>query len=158
VLSGLAFANGLALAPDSSHLLFAETAAYRISRHWLTGPRAGGTEPLLEDLPGFPDNLSLGSDGLLWTGIAAPRNALLDRLLPRPGVLRQLVWNLPGALRPAAEPVAWVMAVDLDGRVVHDLRATDGSYRFVTAAAERDGTVVAAGLHEDDVVVLELPA
>ena len=68
------------------------------------------------------------------------------------------MWNLPDALRPAAEPVAWVVAVDPDGRVLHDLRATDGSYRFVTAAAECDGTVVAAGLHEDGVVVLELPA
>ncbi len=82
---------------------------------------------------------------------------LLDRLLPLPGVLRQLVWSLPDALRPAAEPVAWVVAVDLDGRVVHDLRATDGACRFVTAAAEHDGTVVAASLHEDDVAVLELP-
>ncbi|WP_198588282.1 phosphotransferase [Geodermatophilus chilensis] len=157
VLSGLAFANGLALAPDGSSLLFAETAAYRVSRYWLTGPRAGSTEPLVEDLPGFPDNLSLGSDGLLWIGMAAPRNALLDRLLPLPGVLRQLLWNLPARLRPAAEPLAWVLAVDLDGRAVHDLRTTDGSYRFVTAAAERDGTVVAASLHEDDVVVLEPP-
>ena len=84
LLSGLAFANGLVLAPDGSHLLFAEAAGYRVSRYWLTGPRAGGTEPLVEDLPGFPDDTSLGGDGLLRIGIAAPRNALLDRLLPRP--------------------------------------------------------------------------
>ncbi len=82
---------------------------------------------------------------------------LLDRLLPLPGVLRQLVWSLPDALRPAAEPVAWVVAVDLDGRVVHDLRATDGACRFVTAAAECGGMVVAAGLHADDLVVPEVP-
>jgi sugar lactone lactonase YvrE len=157
VLSELKFANGLVLAPDGSHLLFAETAGYRIQRHWLTGPLAGRTEPLVENLPGFPDNLSLGSDGLLWAAIAAPRNPLLDRLLPLPGVLRVLVWNLPEAVKPAAAPVAQVMAFDLDGRLVHDLRLSDGSYGFVTAVAEHDGTLVASSLHETDVVVLQLP-
>ncbi|MGY1727979.1 phosphotransferase [Geodermatophilus sp. SYSU D01062] len=158
VLSGLGFANGLVLAPDGSHLLLAETARYRVLRHWLTGERAGITEPLVENLPGFPDNASLGSDGLLWVAIAAPRNALLDRLLPLPGVLRLLLWNVPERVRPEATPIAWVMAFDpADGRRVHDLRATDAGYGFVTAVAERDGTLVAAGLHEDDVVVLDVP-
>ncbi|MGY1795980.1 phosphotransferase [Geodermatophilus sp. SYSU D00525] len=158
VLSGLGFANGLVGAPDGSHLLVAETARYRVLRHWLTGPRAGTTEPLVENLPGFPDNASLGSDGLVWVAIAAPRNALLDRLLPLPGVLRLLLWNVPERVRPEATPIAWVMAFDpADGRRVHDLRATDAGYGFVTAVAERDGTLVASGLHEDDVVVLEPP-
>jgi sugar lactone lactonase YvrE len=155
--SDLKFANGFVLAPEGSHLLLAETAGYRISRYRLTGPRAGTTEPLVENLPGFPDNMSLGSDGLLWVGMAAPRNALLDRMLPLPGMLRMLLWNVPHRLRPKASPIAWVMAFDLDGRTVHDLRSADGSYGFVTAAAERGGTVVAASLHADHVVVLELP-
>jgi hypothetical protein len=120
----------------------------------LTGPRAGTTEPLVENLAGFPDNMSLGSDGLLWVAIAAPRNALLDRLLPLPGLLRLLVWNLPAALRPKATPIAWVMAFDLGGRLVHDLRTSDGSYGFVTSVAERDGTIVAGSLTEPDVAVL----
>ena len=157
LLADLKFANGLVLAPDGTHLLFAETAGYRIRRHWLTGPRAGTTEPLVENLAGFPDNMSLGSDGLLWVAIAAPRSALLDRLLPLPGVLRLLVWNLPAALRPKATPIAWVMAFDLDGRLVHDLRTSDGSYGFVTSVAERDGTVVAGSLTEPDVAVLSRP-
>ena len=155
--SDLKFGNGLVLAPDGSYLLVAETAGYRISRYLLTGPRAGATEPLVENLPGFPDNLSLGSDGLLWVGMAAPRNPLLDRLLPLPGVLRLLLWNVPERAKPKASPIAWVMAFDLDGRTVHDLRSTDGAFGFVTAAAERDGTVVVGGLHSDDVVVLAVP-
>jgi sugar lactone lactonase YvrE len=156
VRSDLKFANGLVLSPDASHLLVAETAGYRILRHWLTGPRAGTTEPLVENLPGFPDNMSLGSDGLLWVAIAAPRNPLLDRLLPLPGVLRTLVWNLPEAIRPAAVPIAWVMAFDLAGRPVHDLRTTDGSYGFVTSVAERDGTLVLGSLSRDDVAVAKV--
>ncbi|RBY87818.1 SMP-30/gluconolactonase/LRE family protein [Blastococcus sp. TF02A-30] len=158
VLPGLKFANGLVLAPDGSHLLVAETSGYRVLRLWLTGPSAGRTEPLVENLPGFPDNMSLGSDGLLWVAVAAPRNALLDRLLPLPGLLRVLLWNVPQRIRPKATPVAWAMAFTLDGDPVHDLRSSDAGYDFVTAIAERDGTLVASGLHEDDVVVLERPA
>jgi len=44
------------------------------------------------------------------------------------------------------------MAFDLDGRRVDDLRASAAGHGFVTAVAERDGTLVASSLHEDDVV------
>jgi len=153
LMSGLAFGNGVVLAPDESHLLYAESAAYSITRYWLAGRAAGSTEPFAPNLPGFPDNMSLGSDGLLWVSIAAPRNALLDALLPRPGMLRTLVWNLPDAVRPKPTPIAWVMAFDLNGNLVHDLRLTGGGYGFVTSVAERDGTLVLGSLHADDIAV-----
>lgn len=158
LLTNLDFANGLVLAPDASHLLIAETSGYRILRHWLTGPAVGETEPLVENLPGFPDNMCLGSDGLIWVAMVAPRNALLDRLLPLPGFIRVLIWNLPEAVQPQPAPISWVMAFALDGRAVHDLRSTGGSYGFVTAVAERDGTLVLASLQEDTVAVVEIPA
>ncbi|MEU7527163.1 SMP-30/gluconolactonase/LRE family protein [Saccharothrix sp. NPDC042600] len=151
LLDGLAFANGLVLTP--THLLYAETGRYRISRHWLA---TGRTDTFADNLPGFPDNMSLGGDGLLWVAIAAPRNALLDKLLPLPGFLRVLVWNLPDAIRPKAAPLAWVMAFDLDGTRVHDLRSGTG-YGFVTSVAERAGTVVVGSLHEDDLAVVAKP-
>ena len=157
VIRGLKFANGLVLAPDGSHLLLAETTGYRIWRYWLTTPATGRAELLVENLPGFPDNMSLGSDGLLWVALAAPRNALLDRLLPLPGVLRLLVWNLPEAVRPEATPVAWVMAFGLDGALVHDLRSSTAAYGFVTAVAEHRGTLVISSLHESDVAVVQQP-
>jgi sugar lactone lactonase YvrE len=157
LLDGLKFANGLVLSADGSSLLIAETAGYRIRRHLLDGPRAGTTEMLVENLPGFPDNLWLGSDGLVWAGIAAPRDRLLDRLLPLPGFLRLLIWNLPAAIRPKAVPMAWVMAFDRTGRVIHDLRTSDGTYGFVTSAAENRGTIVAGSLTRDDIAVLAMP-
>ncbi len=70
-------------------------------------------------------------------------------------MLRLALWNVPARVRPKAAPLAWVMTfASADGRRVHDLRATDAGYGFVTAVAERDGTVV-GGLHEDDLAVLE---
>lgn len=158
VLTDLDFANGLVLAPDASHLLIAETSGYRILRHWLTGPASGTTRPFVENLPAFPDNMSMGSDGLIWVAMVAPRNALLDRLLPLPGFIRVLIWNLPEAVQPQPAPISWVMAFDLDGRVVHDLRSTDGSYGFVTAVAEHDGTLVLGSLREGTVAVAQMSA
>lgn len=152
----LKFANGLVLAPDGSHLLLAETSGYRVSRHWITGPKAGTVEPFADNLPGLPDNMSLGSDGLVWVAIVAPRNQLLDRLLPLPGFLRLAVWNLPDAVRPKPPIVGWVMAFDLSGRLVHDLRTEDGSYGFVTGVAEYQGTVVAGSLEADEIAVLSV--
>jgi sugar lactone lactonase YvrE len=73
VRDGLKFANGLVLAPDASHLFFAESEGYRVSRYWLSGPKAGTVEPFADNLPGMPDNMSLGSDQLLWVGMVARR-------------------------------------------------------------------------------------
>ncbi|WKG04029.1 SMP-30/gluconolactonase/LRE family protein [Mycolicibacterium sp. HK-90] len=157
LLDRLKFANGLTLAPDQTHLLFAETEGYRVSRYWLTGTKIGTVEPLIDNLPGLPDNISLGSDALVWVSIAAPRNALLDRLLPRFGLLRTLLWNLPIRVRPKATPIAWVMAFDLHGRVIYDLRSDDGCYDFVTSVAEYDSVVVAGSLHATDIVHIALP-
>ena len=158
LVDGLAFANGLVRTPDGSSLLVAETGAYRVSRLRLTGPGAGRLEPWVDNLPGFPDNLSLGSDGLVWVAVAAPRQATLDRLLPLPGIVRTVAWALPPALRPGPADVAWALAFDLDGRVVHDLRSTTAGYRFVTGVAERDGRLYLASLHEREVLVATVGA
>ena len=37
-----------------------------------TGPRAGERDLLVGDLPGYPDNISRGSDGLIWVSLASP--------------------------------------------------------------------------------------
>ena len=71
-LEGLAFANGVALAADESFVCVAESGGRRVVRLWLTGERAGTRDLFVEDLPGYPDNISRGSDGLVWVTIASP--------------------------------------------------------------------------------------
>ncbi|MER7183235.1 hypothetical protein ABT404_27825 [Streptomyces hyaluromycini] len=153
---GLKFDNGFVLAPDASHLLVAETAGYRISRHRLTGPKAGTDEAYVENLAGLPDNEPQRRRAGLGVDRRAPQRAAGQAAAPAgfPGVL---LWNLPQAVRPKATPVAWTMAFDLDGRIVHDLRAGAVSYGFVTRVTEHMGTVLARSLHEDDIVVLARP-
>ncbi|WP_201449917.1 SMP-30/gluconolactonase/LRE family protein [Nocardia caishijiensis] len=157
LIDGLQFANGVVLAPDLSWVLVAETGAYRITRYWLAGPRTGTVDHLVENLPGSPDNMSLGSDGLVWVGMVAPRNALLDRMLALPGIFRRLAWALPERLRPAPARTAWVIALDSDGTVVHDLQRAGDDFAMVTSVVEHEGTLYLGSLSESAVAVSAVP-
>ena len=72
VLDGLRFSNGVALAADESYVAVAECRGRTVVRLWLTGPRAGERDHLVTDLPGYPDNISRGSDGLIWVSRRQP--------------------------------------------------------------------------------------
>jgi len=156
LLSGLQFANGVALAADESFVAVAETGAYRVTRLWLSGPRAGQHDVLVDNLPGFPDNLSTGDGGRLWIAIPSPRNPLLDWAHARPPWVLRAIWGMPKRLQPPPEHTTWVMAVDADGRVVHDLQGSHG-YHMVTGVREHDGNLYLGSLTDSAVATVSLP-
>jgi sugar lactone lactonase YvrE len=158
LLDGLQFANGVALGPGESFVAVAELGAYRLTRLWLAGERAGERDVLADNLPGFPDNLADGSSGLIWVALGSPRNPLLDRLHRLSPVLRRVVWALPQRLRPAPEATVWVQAVDQTGRVVHDLQGPADDFGMVSGVREHDGRLYLGSFFERAVAVLDLPA
>jgi sugar lactone lactonase YvrE len=151
VLEGLAFANGVALAADESYVAVAESGARTVVRHWLTGPRAGERDLLAEDLPGYPDNISRGSDGLVWVTIASPTDRIVERLHRSPMVLRRRASRIPDALQPQPKRTARVQAYDDAGRLVHDLHGDGSAYHMVTGVREHDGQVWLGSLVESAV-------
>ncbi|MGH3343953.1 MAG: SMP-30/gluconolactonase/LRE family protein [Carbonactinosporaceae bacterium] len=157
LLDGLQFANGVALAPDGSYVVVAETGAYRLNRLWLTGPGAGQTDVLADNLPGVPDNVSTGSDGLFWVALPSPRDQAVDRLHQMPPVLRSAVWALPERLQPAPRRTLWAVALDGSGQIVHDLQGTSSRFRMVTGLRERGGQLYLGSLVDDAVAVLTVP-
>lgn len=156
VLRGLDFANGLRLADDESWLIVAETGGYRLTRLWLTGERAGRSETLVDNLPGFPDNLGAGSDGTTWVALPSPRDPVADRLLAWPGWVRRVAWAMPEALQPRPKRTAWVLQVNAEGRVVRDLQRPGDAYRFVTGVCEHGGLLYLSSLIESAVALLPL--
>lgn len=138
---GLHVANGVTLGPDEAYVLVSETLQYRVMRYWLKGPKAGRFEPFIENLPGFPDNISYnGKDGF-WLAIFAPRDAMLDGMLPYPALLKA-VYRIPEGLRPQAAKHARVLKLDFNGQVIADLQdATDGAYAPITSVRERGASL-----------------
>lgn len=99
---GLAFANGVALAADESAVYVAETGARDVVRLRLTGEDAGRQDLLVADLPGYPDNISRGSDGLIWVTIASPTDPVVENLHRRaPLPLRKAVTRIRSGSSPS---------------------------------------------------------
>ena len=90
---------------------------------------------LLENLPGFPDNLKSGADGRFWLGLVAPRNALLDGLSDKP-MRRKVVQRLPAFVRPRAVPSSHVIAFDGNGVVLENLHDPDARFPALTGVLE----------------------
>lgn len=154
VADSLHFANGVLVA--DGFVLVAETGAYRVRRRELAGPEAGSSRTFAENLPGFPDGLTLDSEARVWVALVAPRVALLDALMPRP-FLRKVVWRIPPPLRPRPPGEALLLAFDLEGRLLHHFRDDSGAFTAVTHAVERDGRLYLGSLEEDALAWIPAP-
>lgn len=153
---GLYFANGVALSKDESFVAVSETYRYRVSRHWLKGPKAGTTEVLVEGLPGFPDGIAQSGRGTLWIAMFTVRNAAGDFLAPRP-LLKKMVSNLPRSLWPQPAPYGLIIEIDEDGQVLQSLHDPSGeTVHQVTSVHEREGALYLGHLHRDRISQVDL--
>lgn len=156
VLDGLAFSNGVALAADESYVAVAETAARTVVRLWLSGPHEGERDLLCEDLPGYPDNIARGSDGLIWVTIASPTDAVVEAIRRGPMALRKAATRVPDALQPKPRRTVRVMAFDDSARCVHDVVADASGFHMATGVREHEGRVWLGSLHEPAIAYVDL--
>jgi sugar lactone lactonase YvrE len=153
VVRGLSFANGVTLSADEQTLYVAETGRYRI---WaipasargvdLANGPAGGARVLLDNLPGYPDNLVRGMGGRIWVGLTKPRSPVVDRMAAQP-LLREMTLRLPRALWPIPKAYGHVFAFTEDGRVVADWQDPRGVYPETTAVTETADRIYVQSLH-----------
>jgi len=164
IADGLYFPNGVALAPDESFLLVAQTAGYDIRRIPLTGPdpkTAGRPEPFASNLPGLPDNMSpagndKAGDGSYWVAFPSPRLPLVDRIMPYPAP-RRVAARLPERLQPAAQRYGLVARVGADGAIIQSLHGPAGSYREIVGVRQHDGWLYLGSLAEPAVGRVRVP-
>ncbi|MEM8576799.1 MAG: SMP-30/gluconolactonase/LRE family protein [Pseudomonadota bacterium] len=148
---GLTFANGVAVT-DAVYVV--ETGAYRVWRYPLEG---GPGTVILDNLPGFPDNINPAPDGTFWIGLVSPRNPVMDGLSNRPG-LRAATMRLPAALRPAPTRYGFVLRMAADGTVVETLQDPAGGYALTTGAVTLpDGRIAVTSLTEPRLGILPAP-
>lgn len=142
------FANGVALGPDESYVLLSETTEYKITRMWLRGDKASQIETFAENLPGFPDNLTFNGRDRFWVALYAPRDSMLDAILPYP-LLREIVARLPAFLQPAPPRHSFIVGLDLDGHVAEQYQFSgDGAFAPVTSVREHQGWLYLGSLSE----------
>jgi sugar lactone lactonase YvrE len=167
LLDDLCFPNGVALSGDQRHVFVAETGRYRIwkvdvlarnlSTRGMDPDGTGAAQVIVDNLPGFPDNLTRSADGRLWTGLTKPRSPLIDRMAPHPW-LRSVVLRLPRALWPVPPAYGHVIAFDEDGRVVADLQDPAGRLPETSGATEHQGRLYVQSLHAASLGYLDLAA
>jgi len=152
VAYGFSFANGIALSDDGKSLFVNETGRYRIwkvdsSAHDVdvrSGPQQARV--LIDNLPGYPDNLMRGREGRIWVGLFKPRNSAADSLAQKP-FLRKVLLRLPRFLLPLGDSYGHVFAIDEGGRVTEDLQDPSGTYPETTGATETSDRLYIHSLH-----------
>lgn len=154
LVPNLAFANGVALDADEASVFVAETAKYQIHRHWISGDKAGQTEVFLDNLPGFPDNLSF-ADGIVWVGYASPRNPQVDAMSTKTW-MKHIAYRLPDAVKPKAIRHGLVVGYDLDGNVAHNLQDPTGKVAITTSARVANGSLYIGMLEDPHIAIVEL--
>jgi ribose transport system permease protein len=102
IINNYMFPNGVVTAHDGLSIMIASTTAYRVDRLWISGPKQGQFEPVMENLPGYPDNLNRATDGNYWGTFVGLRTPMTDLLVDFPGLRRRMTrempmdnWNLP---------------------------------------------------------------
>lgn len=146
------FANGVALSHDEQHVLFNETGSYRVLRLALNGEQRGTLDVLIDNLPGFPDNIARGNQGVYWLGLVSPRSKPLDLLSNSPQ-LRKVVQRLPEFMRPKAQHFGHIVAINDQGEVVFNLQDPLGMYGQTTGALEVGDKLYISSLHETALAV-----
>jgi sugar lactone lactonase YvrE len=165
VANGLCFPNGVALTEDQQTLIVAETGTYRILRIARSanvldvGKALANGDPqagiLLDNLPGFPDNVTRGDDGRYWTGFTKPRSDSIDQMSGRP-FLRQMTLRLPKFLWPVPPAYGHVLAFSAQGRVLADLQDPSGKLPETSGATEHNGQLYVQSLHASALGILPL--
>lgn len=152
------FPNGITVAHDGKSFLFAETWAARVSRYWLEGPKKGTIEPVIDNLPGFPDNINRASDGSYWLALAGIRTPTQDLTMRMPGFRRRMArrvasdeWLFPNI------NTGCVARFDEDGTILEVLWDQSGAkHSMITSMREHKGWLFLGGITNNRIGRLKL--
>ncbi|XP_031109762.1 protein STRICTOSIDINE SYNTHASE-LIKE 5-like [Ipomoea triloba] len=118
LLKDLFFANGVAVFPDQSSVIFCETPLRRCKKFYIKGERKGSVEAFIEDLPGSPDNIRYNGEGLFWIGLVTEYTYAWELAQKYPFLRKIMVVMDKYIGRPHLEKNGGVFVVDLEGNPV----------------------------------------
>jgi len=156
LLTGLYFANGVALSPDEDFVLVSEMSEYRITRLWLKGPRKEESEVFADNLPGFPDGISGDGDGNYWVALVSPRMWFVDNIVLPNLWLRKLLMHFPKWTRLSGSSYGLIIQLNSEGEIVESLHDPSGkSLSGITNVVEREEKLYIGTLEGDAIGVYD---
>lgn len=129
VADGFVFSNGIAIAPDGD-ILMNVTGRYQVLK---INPDTGESRVLIDNLPGFPDNINRGPNDSFFVGIVSPRSEWLDKNSGNV-LARKIAMRLPTSMRPQAQAYGLILQIDADGNVLRTWHDPQGGYATPTGA------------------------
>jgi ribose transport system permease protein len=152
------FPNGICMTGDGQSLLFAETWAGRVSRFWFDGPNKGRVLTIIDDMPGYPDNIRRSSDGQFWVALLGMRTPAMDLAMTMPGFRRRMTqrvafeeWIYPNLNSGG------VIKINADGKVLESLWDRVGEkHPMITSMREHKGYLYLGGIYNNRIGRLKL--
>jgi ribose transport system permease protein len=158
-ISNLIFPNGICMLPDGQSFFFAETFGCRVSRHYFEGPKKGKTEIVIDNMPGYPDNINRASDGNYWLAIVGMRSPALDLALRMPGFRRRMARRCaPDAWMYPNLNTGCVIKFNEKGDVLESLWDLGGkNHPMITSIREHKGTLYLGGIYNNRIGAYKIP-
>lgn len=155
----LIFPNGICTSQDGQSILFAESWACRISRYYFDGPKAGQVEPVLDRLPGYPDNINRASDGTYWAAIMGMRSPALDVALQMPGFRKRMARRIaPDQWLYPNLNVGCVIRFNDKGEILESLWDQHSqNHPMITSMREHKGYLYLGGITNNRIGRIRLP-
>ena len=150
IREGYVFSNGVAMS-ESGDILVNETGTYQVHR---VSPN-GDSRVIMENLPGFPDNINRGpkmADGTetFLLGLVSQRSKWLDDNSNNV-VVRKIAMRLPEFLRPKSVSYGLIIQIDGEGTVLKTWQDPSGDYPEATGAIiAEDGYMYVSSLTAPD--------
>jgi len=159
ILKNLTFPNGVCISHDGQSVLWASTWLCQVNRYWIAGPKAGKNELLIDNLPGYCDNINRASDGKYWLALVGLRSPIYDLAMANPSFRIRMVKQIP--------PDEWlcpginygcIVKFDDHGVVSESLWDPGGhSHATITSVREHKGHLYIGGLENNRIGRIRLP-
>ena len=144
-IDNLFFANGVALGLNEEFVLVNETGTGRIHRYWLKGNKANTQDLFVEALPGNPDNISFNGSDTFWVAMPSKKDPKIDDLASKPWI-RTLIAGLPLSAIKTEHDQAFILGLDLNGKVKYNLQSDSHRFRSVTSVNQYGNTLYVGSL------------
>ena len=119
IAEGFHFINGVLYdlhpgRPREESVLVTQTSLFRLTRFYLSGPKAGRDEVVLDGITGLDDGIDRDADGRIWLALFSHRNALLTWVHEHAWI-KPLFMRVPARLLMALPQQTGVLVVSPDG-------------------------------------------